>query len=77
MSEFWEYHLNATEKQYLTFMGCLYGVVSFPVLPLVAISFFLLTHFSKVSAAITSSGDLKFLSEPTLSDTDPETTDAK
>ncbi|XP_062296581.1 jouberin [Scomber scombrus] len=32
---------------------------------------------TRVSAAISSSGDLKFLSEPTLSDTDPELTDAK
>lgn len=49
----------------------------FSCLLLVAISFFLLPHLSKVSAAISSSGDLKFLSEPTLSDTDPELTDAK
>eukprot|EP00064_Thunnus_orientalis_P012954 superscaffoldBa00002049_g12990 len=32
---------------------------------------------TRVSAAITSSGELRFLSEPTLSDTDPELTDAK
>ncbi|KAM7376201.1 hypothetical protein PAMP_005944 [Pampus punctatissimus] len=32
---------------------------------------------TRVSAAISSSGELRFLSEPTLSDTDPELTDAK
>ncbi|XP_026181396.1 jouberin isoform X2 [Mastacembelus armatus] len=32
---------------------------------------------TRVSAAISSSGELKFLSEPTLSDTEPELTDAK
>lgn len=37
-----------------------------------AITFFLYTRISKVSAAISSSGELRFLSEPTLSDTEPE-----
>ncbi|KAM8913694.1 jouberin [Spinachia spinachia] len=32
---------------------------------------------TRVSAAISSSGELKFLSEPTLSDTEPELTDAR
>ncbi|XP_023122880.2 jouberin isoform X2 [Amphiprion ocellaris] len=32
---------------------------------------------TRVSAAISSSGELRFLSEPTLSDTEPELTDAK
>ncbi|XP_056283031.1 jouberin isoform X2 [Pseudoliparis swirei] len=32
---------------------------------------------TRVSAAISSSGELRFLSEPTLSDTDPEMTDAR
>ncbi|XP_073339009.1 jouberin isoform X3 [Pagrus major] len=32
---------------------------------------------SRVSAAVSSSGELMFLSEPTLSDTDPELTDAR
>ncbi|KAM9842057.1 jouberin-like [Aulostomus maculatus] len=32
---------------------------------------------TRVSAAISSSGELRFLSEPTLSDTDPELTDGK
>lgn len=34
-------------------------------------------YFSKVSAAISSSGELRFLSEPNLSDTEPELTDAR
>lgn len=33
---------------------------------------FLTPYFSKVSAAISSSGELRFLSEPNLSDTEPE-----
>ncbi|XP_021176678.2 jouberin isoform X2 [Fundulus heteroclitus] len=32
---------------------------------------------TRVSAAVSSSGELRFLSEPTLSDTEPELTDAK
>lgn len=38
---------------------------------------FLLPGLFKVSAAISSSGELKFLSEPTLSDTEPELMDAR
>lgn len=57
---------------------CLCGVLlSSPVLLLVVILCFPLPYFSKVSAAISSSGELRFLSEPTLSDTEPELTDAK
>lgn len=44
---------------------------------LLLIVFFLLPYVSKVSAAISSSGELRFLSEPTLSDTEPELTDAR
>lgn len=39
--------------------------------------FFLLPDFYKVSAAVSSSGELMFLSEPNLSDTEPELTDAR
>ena len=49
----------------------------FLVYSLVVILFLLRPYFSKVSAAISSSGELRFLSEPTLSDTDPEQTDAR
>lgn len=49
--------------------------MSFPVLLLIV--FLLLPYVSKVSAAISSSGELRFLSEPTLSDTEPELTDAR
>lgn len=44
---------------------------------LLLIVFFRLPYVSKVSAAISSSGELRFLSEPTLSDTEPELTDAR
>lgn len=39
--------------------------------------FYSLNSLSKVSALISSSGELQFLSEPTLSDTEPEGTETK
>lgn len=60
---------------YLVDLHELYGTMSFPVLLLIV--FLLLPYVSKVSAAISSSGELRFLSEPTLSDTEPELTDAR
>lgn len=41
-----------------------------------SLGYFFPMHF-KVSAAVSSSGELRFLSEPTFSDTEPELTDAK